>query len=643
MSGKLILVVHIAGIFVLCIIIAATTSYTGDDYRDLYFQRISALNNELTILKEVIGGTDLSTDAGKKNLYIEIRKCRKALKGVDFWTRYLEMNAYRYLNAPIPVEWETEVFEKFEKPYRREGYGLTVFENALNGNVTDTDSLENDIIPSIRMMAAYYSDSVTKNLKTFDHFYFANRLYLLNLAVIYTTGFECPDSSSIIPELKTMLTDVEGIYKTYNATFASYPLKYDYLGLYAKLKAFVNSQPSDFKKFDHYAYIRDYINPLFALNQQYIREYNAASVNLNDYTLNNNANSIFDKKLYAGQNTLGIYSGVTDEKLIKRIKETGKLLFYDPILSGNNERSCKSCHKPKECFTDTSMATALNIDRVRHLTRNTPSLVNVVYNHLLMLDGKHINLQNQARGVITNPNEMGGNEKEVLEKVMSCQEYKVAFEEYKKYTYKNKDVTFDHIISAITAYVGDFDNYIAPFDNAMNNKTGLNKESVEGFNLFMGKAQCQTCHYLPVFNGVRPPYISSEFEVIGVPADTNYSALSPDSGRADIYFSSEMYHAFRTNTLRNSTYTKPYMHNGVFKTMSDVLDFYNAGGGAGKGLKIKNQTLSSQPLHLTDTEKKALLAFIRTLDEAVPVELPPDHLPLSKDKKLNDREIGGEY
>jgi cytochrome c peroxidase len=269
-----------------------------------------------------------------------------------------------------------------------------------------------------------------------------------------------------------------------------------------------------------------------------------------------------------------------------------------------------------------------------------------------MLDGKHISLQNQARAVITNPNEMGGREDDIVKKVLSCKEYKDAFEKFKKFTYENKEVTFDHIISAITVYENDFSDYTAPFDEEINSyqssvvssqSVNSNHQISKGFNLFMGKAQCGTCHYVPEFNGVRPPYIESEFEVIGVPADSTANALSADSGRAALYFSDEMVHAFRTGTIRNSGYTKPYMHNGVFTTMQEVLDFYNAGGGAGKGLKVKNQTLSSKPLHLTKDEMGDLLAFIKSLDEKVDKEIPPEHLPLSKDKTLNNRKIGGLY
>jgi cytochrome c peroxidase len=159
----------------------------------------------------------------------------------------------------------------------------------------------------------------------------------------------------------------------------------------------------------------------------------------------------------------------------------------------------------------------------------------------------------------------------------------------------------------------------------------------------MSKAQCATCHFVPQFNGVKPPYIGSEFEVLGVPADSLYKTLSPDSGRYTLNPANETFRAFRTGTLRNSERTKPYMHNGAFNTMNQVLDFYDGGGGIGHGLTIPNQTLSSDSLHLTKVEKQNLIAFIKSLNEDIEFETKPEHLPLSKNKNLNYRKVGGEY
>jgi cytochrome c peroxidase len=105
----------------------------------------------------------------------------------------------------------------------------------------------------------------------------------------------------------------------------------------------------------------------------------------------------------------------------------------------------------------------------------------------------------------------------------------------------------------------------------------------------------------------------------------------------------ETLHAFRTGSIRNAEYTKPYMHNGVFKSLEEVIDFYDVGGGQGKKMIVANQTLAGDSLHLTRSEKKELLAFIYSLNEDIIFEEPPASLPPSNDKALNNRKPGGVY
>src|SRR6185503_7617987 len=107
----------------------------------------------------------------------------------------------------------------------------------------------------------------------------------------------------------------------------------EYLSLYDQAISFINQQPGNFSLFDHFSFIKDYVNPLFRLNQQFIRSYSVVTKNYNDYTLNNECSSIFDKSLYSPQNSKGIYSMIEDEKVLEQIKQIGRLLFYDPILS----------------------------------------------------------------------------------------------------------------------------------------------------------------------------------------------------------------------------------------------------------------------------------------------------------------------
>ncbi|KAA5534721.1 cytochrome C peroxidase [Taibaiella lutea] len=611
-------------------------------YEAEYFNKLNDLKTEQSDLLQLIQQSELTPD-GIAHIKGRIQLCRNKMKGIDFWLRYLEPVSYKSINGPLPVEWETEVFEKFEKPYRRDGAGLTLASLYLDESDINKDTLLHLIQTSLNVMDVYKADTVVSHLKTPDHFFLCNRLYLLNLAAIYTTGFECPDPAQVVPELRLMMHEVKNIYSIYNLSFPDKALPDEYLALYEKALTFVDAQNNDMNKFNHYDFIREFVNPLFTLNQQYIQQYHVFSKSMVDYSLNKNVTSIFSKSLYNGQNAKGIFLRVKDSATLAEIDRVGHLLFFDPILSGNNRRSCASCHKPEQYFADTLGSSNLQFNNTEALPRNTPSLVNAGYNHLLMLDGKHTSLQNQVHDVITNKVEMGSDENEVLQKVLSCKEYKKVFTALLKLTPQEKEITIEHIASAITYYYSKFSQTQSPFDNAMNNKSSLSASETEGFNLFMSKAQCGTCHFVPMFNGVKPPYVGSEFEVLGVPADTNFKKLSPDNGRYVVFQADETKNAFRTGTIRNAAMTAPYMHNGVFKNLNQVIDFYNNGGGAGKGLNVPNQTLSSDSLKLTVMEKTKLIAFIKTLNEPLRPELPPKSLPKSSNPLLNNRKVGGIY
>jgi cytochrome c peroxidase len=613
------------------------------EYMSGYSGRLDLFKKSESDLLNFISETDINSKEGIKGIKEQIYSVKSVLKNIDFWLRYLEPVAYKKINGPLPVEWETEVFEKFEKPYKREGAGLSLAALYLEEQHIEKDSLLKLIQSAMNATETFGADSVTGTLKTYPHFYLCNRLFLLNLASIYTTGFECPDTARIIPELQTMLNGVKDIYRDYNANFTDAPLTNEYATLYDRLLKFTAGQSLNYSEFDNFSFIKEYVNPLFSLNQKLISQYGVASKSFVDYSLNKNCTSIFSKELYNGQNSKGIFLRVKDEKVLAEIEQTGKLLFYDPLLSGNNMRSCASCHKPTMYFTDSVTATSLQLNHHDFLLRNTPSLINAAYNHLAMLDGKHISLQNQAKDVITNLLELGSDENEAVQKVMSCYQYKKTFNNLLQYTPQETEVTLEHIVSAITVYYSKFSKYYSPFDEAMNDNKSIDAQVKQGFNLFMSKAQCATCHFVPQFNGVKPPFVSSEFEVLGTPLDTAYTALSADKGRYLINPASETLHAFRTGSIRNAEHTKPYMHNGVFASLNQVIDFYDAGGGQGKGLKVDNQTLSSDPLHLTSEEKSNLLAFIKSLNENILFEATPEKLPASKNKILNKRRAGGEY
>jgi cytochrome c peroxidase len=134
----------------------------------------------------------------------------------------------------------------------------------------------------------------------------------------------------------------------------------------------------------------------------------------------------------------------------------------------------------------------------------------------------------------------------------------------------------------------------------------------------MGKGRCGTCHFLPLFNGTMPPdFVLSEPEIIGTPTQpaARPAHLDPDPGRGGFDHEATHLGAFKVPTLRNIALTAPYMHNGAFATLEQVVDFYDRGGGAGSGLKVPGQTLSLRHLNLARREKDDLVAFLQALTD----------------------------
>lgn len=637
MKKYIVVLLFSAGLLLAMVLSSYRSS--GQHYPSIYQRSSDSFSRGLNELYQFAASADLSD---KTILNAAINKYRRQLKACDFWFRYQDPIAYKKLNGPLPVEWETEVFEKYEPPYKREGAGLSLAFLYIQNKAVRRDSLLKLIDASRVAMPLFSTDSMLKTLEDHSQFFLCNRLFLLNLATIYTTGFECPDKSRIILELAEMMQDVNNIYTNYNLDFTHSPLTNEYLALYSNTIHFIQNQPVNFEQFDHFTFIRDFVNPLYRINQQLMQQYNVHSKSSLDYSLNDKANSIFDKRLFEAQNSKGVFRKITDASMLSEIDSIGKLLFYEPLLSGNTQRSCASCHKPDQYFTDTSVATASQFNHNGNLARNTPSLINAVYNHLLHQDGKFLTLQDQAKGVMTNELEMGSPEAAILKNVLSVPAYKKALVKLAAFS-SEKELSLQHVISALTYYYGKFSDDNAPFDDAMNGKATLQGDQKSGFNIFMSKAQCGTCHFAPLFSGIKPPYTNNEFEVIGVPADTLFKKLSTDKGRYNIHPSFETNNAFRTPTLRNTVFTKPYMHNGIFNSLEAVIDFYDAGGGRGKGLPVNNQTLAGDSLHLTSLEKKQLLAFINSLTEKTRPESIPQQLPPSKNEALNRRKPGGEY
>jgi len=268
----------------------------------------------------------------------------------------------------------------------------------------------------------------------------------------------------------------------------------------------------------------------------------------------------------------------------------GKSLFSDPRLGGSSGHACVTCHQPARAFTD---------GQTVHPTRNTPTLINAALEHDLFADLRAPTLEAQVADVIANPREMSGLP---IDSIAA-----------------RVNIPAIGIQRALAAYVRTLVRLDSRFDRAVRgDPTALSATERRGFTVFMGKGQCGFCHMLPLFNGMAPPnFDRSEVEVLGVPrtADTVHASPDLDPGRYAISHDGRDLHAFRVPSLRNVAVTAPYMHNGVYRTLDQVIDFYNRGGGEGIGARLANQTLSVRRLDLSIADTRALIAFLGALTD----------------------------
>jgi len=335
----------------------------------------------------------------------------------------------------------------------------------------------------------------------------------------------------------------------------------------------------------------------------------------------------------------------TDPAFSTEAAALGKALFFDPVLSENNKRACASCHRPEMAFTD-GMKTSSGFLEGESLTRNTPTLINAALQRNYFYDMRADHLEGQIGHVLTNKNEMQSSFESAVKKLSTSTQY---VEWFRKAFSGKADtlISKTSIENAISEYERTLVALNSKFDrNVRGEENTLTTEEKAGFNLFMNKGKCGTCHYLPLFNNVVPPqYTLSEFEIIGTTRapDFDKPELDPDKGRGGIFGTKLFMHAFKTPTLRNIALTAPYMHNGAFESLDQVIEFYNRGGGTGLGLDVPNQTLPKDGLQLSPAEKKAMVAFLNTLTDTSNTTSIPLRLPPMKNASLNKRKTGGEY
>ncbi len=275
----------------------------------------------------------------------------------------------------------------------------------------------------------------------------------------------------------------------------------------------------------------------------------------------------------------------------------GKKLFSEKILSKDSTISCASCHKPQFAFADT-VAFSMGIEG-RLTKRNTPSVLNMKNRPYYFWDGRAASLETQSLMPIQNPDEMGLPVDEAVKRLNQSAQYRKLFV---KVFGKKPDA--QNLAAAFSAYERTLETVDSKFDDWSNNIKNLSAAEERGRELFVGdKAKCFDCHRMEDFT-------TDDFKNIGL---YNGRDLN-DAGLFNITNKETDKGKFKTPGLRNIAVTAPYMHNGMFKTLEEVVEYYNDPKKIVPDAINIDEALKS-PLNLTENEKKDLVAFLKTLTD----------------------------
>lgn len=306
--------------------------------------------------------------------------------------------------------------------------------------------------------------------------------------------------------------------------------------------------------------------------------------------------------------------------------ELGKQLFFDRRLSGDGTMSCSTCHDPKQGFSD-GLPTSLSYPTTKNW-RNSPTLFNVAFQKRLFHDGRAASLEEQALFPMISAFEMNQNLDFLEEELRAVPEYRQAFAA----VFGDPDITRERVAQALAAFQRTLVSSEAPLDKFVGgDREALSPQAQKGYEVFSGKGGCLSCHGGPMLsdNGFHalmveeireseddPRLAATRRFVAKVSGYKDYRTLAEDPGRYLVTGAAADWKAFRTPTLREVAATAPYMHNGRYQTLAEVIDFFDRGGGTG------NQLL--KPLNLSDQDKTALQAF---LEEGLSSPQPPFVFP----------------
>lgn len=565
-----------------------------------YQKDLSDLSSEVDKLIQLI-----KAGAIGPKMQDQFKNARAAYKKIEWLAEYYNGYTARYINGPALQEVEREENNLIIQPE-----GFQVIEEYLFPSYDARNKGALLQQASILRSNVGRLQNVTSFLETTDsHVFDAIRLEIFRITSLGISGFDSPIANNSIPEAASSVEAIQGYFSFYREHLKknNEALTLEMDTSFEQALQYLSTN-NDFVAFDRMAFTVQFLNPLskkLLLAQQQLN----IPVFKEVRALHANAQTLFAKNVF----NVNFYTSGSDFYANDSKIALGKKLFNDPILSGNGKISCATCHQQQKAFTDGRKTVTVS---GKTPGRNVPTLINAALQPALFYDVRINYLEDQVKEVINNKDEMHGSFQNAFDQINKNEQYKQLFKDV-----FNQNFSEFQLKNALASYVRSLIAMNSRFDQYMRGAlTAMNKTEIDGFNLFMGKAKCGTCHFTPLFNGSNPPLFNKiDTEVVGVPSttDTIHTSLDKDEGIFHLYKADLYKHQFKTPTLRNVDLTAPYMHNGVYKTLHDVVEFYNRGGGVGLGLNLENQTLPKHRLHLSQYEKQALVDFLKSLTDTV--------------------------
>lgn len=299
--------------------------------------------------------------------------------------------------------------------------------------------------------------------------------------------------------------------------------------------------------------------------------------------------------------------------------DLGRYLFFDPLLSVDNELSCASCHQPQKGFSD-GKKRAIGHNG-QDVGRASPSLWNVGFLKRLFWDARAKSLEEQMQGPLFSEKEMATTPEILQEKLNKTPAYVRLFRQ--AYPGTNK-ISLAQIYTSIAAFESTLISLNSRYDQyAHGYKAALSPKEIQGMNIFRSfVARCAECHTPPLFT-------NQEVAVIGSPEPDNRPL---DPGAAVTFNNPDLKGAFKVPSLRNITHSAPYMHSGGFDTLEETITFYTKGRGHAvpKNEKLLLHWHIWEP-NLSDDEIDRLVDFLKTLDDQSFMPVTPIQLPSGLD------------